>query len=55
MKAAIECLVGRFDYWRHNDLLENGELAVGNCQAVILAELDSPRSPSVKIQLLGLQ
>ncbi len=81
MKAALERLIGRFDYWRHNDPhlsecnrknadshlramflghtlslpVENGELALGNWQSVILAELDGPRSRSVQVQIFGLQ
>jgi thiamine phosphate synthase YjbQ (UPF0047 family) len=35
--------------------IENGELVLGNWRAVILVELDSLRSRSVQIQLLGLQ
>jgi secondary thiamine-phosphate synthase enzyme len=80
MKSFLERLVGRFDYWRHNDprLSEcyrknadshlramvlghtlslpfaNGELAIGNWQSVILAELDGPRERSVQIQVLGV-
>lgn len=80
MKAFLERLVGRFDYWRHNDPrlsechrrnadshlramvlghtlslpVANGELAIGNWQSVILAELDGPRERSVQIQLLGV-
>jgi len=80
MKSFLERLVGRFDYWRHNDPrlsecyrknadshlramvlghtlslpVANGELAIGNWQSVILAELDGPRERSVQIQVLGV-
>lgn len=80
MKSFLERLVGRFDYWRHNDPrlsecyrknadshlramvlghtlalpVANGELAIGNWQSVILAELDGPRERSVQIQVLGI-
>ncbi|HKW87440.1 MAG TPA: secondary thiamine-phosphate synthase enzyme YjbQ [Candidatus Acidoferrales bacterium] len=79
MKSFLDRLVGRFDYWRHNDPrlsecyrknadshlramllghslslpVANGELAIGNWQSVILAELDGPRERSVQIQVLG--
>jgi secondary thiamine-phosphate synthase enzyme len=81
MKKFLERLVGRFDYWRHNDPrlsecyrknadshlramvlghtlslpVANGELAIGNWQSVILAELDGPRERAVQIQVLGVQ
>lgn len=80
MKKFLERLVGRFDYWRHNDPrlsecyrknadshlramvlghtlslpVANGELAIGNWQSVILAELDGPRERAVQIQVLGV-
>jgi len=80
MKAFLERLVGRLDYWRHNDPrlsecdrqnaashlramvlghtlslpVRNGELALGNWQSVILAELDGPRERSVQVQVLGV-
>jgi secondary thiamine-phosphate synthase enzyme len=80
MKSFLERLVGRFDYWRHNDPrlsecfrknadshlramvlghtlslpVANGELAIGNWQSVILAELDGPRERTVQIQVLGV-
>ena len=80
MKAFLEKLVGRLDYWRHNDPrlsecerknadshlramvlghtlslpVRNGELALGNWQSIILAELDGPRERAVQIQVLGV-
>ncbi len=80
MKAFLERVVGRFDYWRHNDPrlsecyrknadahlramllghtlslpVSEGELAIGNWQSVILAELDGPRDRAVQIQVLGV-
>ncbi len=80
MKSFLEKLVGRIDYWRHNDPklsecdrknadshlramvlghtlsvpVQNGVLALGNWQSVILAELDGPRERSVQIQVLGI-
>jgi secondary thiamine-phosphate synthase enzyme len=80
MKSFLERLVGRLDYWRHNDPrlsecdrknaashlramvlghtlsvpVRNGELALGNWQSVILAELDGPRERSVQVQVLGV-
>lgn len=80
MKSFLERIVGRFDYWRHNDPrisecyrknadshlramllghtlslpVANGELAIGNWQSVILAELDGPRERTVQIQVLGV-
>jgi secondary thiamine-phosphate synthase enzyme len=80
IKSFLERIVGRFDYWRHNDPrlsecdrknaashlramllghtlslpVNNGALALGNWQSVILAELDGPRERSVHIQVLGV-
>lgn len=80
MKSFLDRIVGRFDYWRHNDprlsechrknadahlramflghtlslSIADGELAIGNWQSVILAELDGPRERSVQIQVLGV-
>jgi secondary thiamine-phosphate synthase enzyme len=80
MKSFLERLVGRFDYWRHNDPrlsecerknaashlramvlghtlsvpVRNGELALGNWQSIILAELDGPRERAVQVQVLGV-
>src|SRR3984893_16482661 len=34
--------------------VRNGELALGNWQSVILAELDGPRERSVQVQVLGV-
>jgi|ERR1700683_69295 len=79
IKSFLERIVGRFDYWRHNDPrlsecdrknaashlramllghtltlpINNGGLALGNWQSVILAELDGPRERAVHIQVLG--
>jgi secondary thiamine-phosphate synthase enzyme len=80
MKSFLERLVGRLDYWRHNDPrlsecdrqnaashlramvlghtlsvpVRNGELALGNWQSIILAELDGPRERAVQVQVLGV-
>lgn len=80
IKSFLERLVGRFDYWRHNDPrlsecdrknadshvramllghtlslpVRDGELALGNWQSVILAELDGPRQRAVQVQVLGV-
>jgi secondary thiamine-phosphate synthase enzyme len=80
MKSFLERLVGRFDYWRHNDSklsecerknadshlramllghtlsvpVRDGELALGNWQSVILAELDGPRDRAIQVQVMGL-
>lgn len=80
MKAFLERVVGRFDYWRHNDPklsecdrknadshlramllghtlslpVQNGSLALGNWQSIILAELDGPRERTVQVQVLGI-
>ena len=80
IKSFLERIVGRFDYWRHNDPrlsecdrknaashlramllghtlslpVNNGVLALGNWQSVILAELDGPRERAVHIQVLGV-
>ena len=80
MKSFLGRIVGRLDYWRHNDPrlsecdrknaashlramvlghtlsvpVHNGELALGNWQSVILAELDGPRERTVQVQVLGI-
>lgn len=80
IKAFLERLVGRFDYWRHNDPklsechrknadshlramllghtisvpVRDGELALGNWQSIILAELDGPRERAIQVQVLGV-
>jgi secondary thiamine-phosphate synthase enzyme len=80
IKSFLERIVGRFDYWRHNDPrlsecdrknadshvramllghtlslpVRDGELALGNWQSVILAELDGPRQRAVQVQVLGV-
>ena len=79
MKAFLNRIIGRLDYWRHNDPrlsecdrknaashlramllghtlsvpVRNAELALGNWQSIILAELDGPRERSVQVQVLG--
>ncbi len=80
MKALLEKVVGRFDYWRHNDPqhsdcdrhnadahlrammlghalslpVRNGELALGDWQSVIFAELDGPRQRTIQVQIFGV-
>ncbi len=80
IKAFLGRLVGRIEYWRHNDPklsecsrrnadshlqamvlghtlsvpVRNGELALGNWQSVILAELDGPRERAIQVQVLGV-
>lgn len=80
IKAFLEKLVGRIEYWRHNDPrlsecdrknadshlramllghtlslpVRDGEIALGNWQSVILAELDGPRERAVQVQVLGV-
>ncbi|MGH9775359.1 MAG: secondary thiamine-phosphate synthase enzyme YjbQ [Candidatus Acidiferrales bacterium] len=80
MKSLLERLVGRIDYWRHNDPrlsdcnrknadshlramllghtisvpIRDGELALGNWQSIVLAELDGPRERTVQVQFLGV-
>lgn len=80
IKAFLERLVGRIEYWRHNDPklsecdrknadshlramllghtlsvpVRDGELALGDWQSVILAELDGPRERSIQVQVLGI-
>ena len=80
IKSFLERLVGRIDYWRHNDPklsecnrqnadshlramvlghtlsvpVRDGELALGNWQSIILAELDGPRDRSIQVQVLGV-
>jgi len=80
MKSFLGRLVGKLDYWRHNDPrlsecdrknaashlramvlghtlsvpVHNGELALGNWQSIILAELDGPRERTVQVQVLGV-
>jgi secondary thiamine-phosphate synthase enzyme len=80
IKGFLERLVGRLDYWRHNDPklsecerknadshlramllghtisipVRDGELALGNWQSIILAELDGPRERAVQVQVLGV-
>lgn len=80
MKSFLERIVGRFEYWRHNDPrlsecsrknadshlramllghtlsvpVQNGELALGTWQSVILAELDGPRERAIQVQVLGV-
>ena len=34
--------------------VQNGELALGTFQAVILAELDGPRERALQVQILGV-
>jgi secondary thiamine-phosphate synthase enzyme len=80
VKTFLARLVGKLDYWRHNDPrlsecdrknaashlramvlghtlsvpVHNGELALGNWQSIILAELDGPRERTVQVQVVGV-
>ena len=80
IKAFLERVVGRIEYWRHNDPklsecdrknadshlramllghtlslpVRDGELALGNWQSIILAELDGPRDRAIQVQILGV-
>jgi secondary thiamine-phosphate synthase enzyme len=79
IKTFLERMVGRMDYWRHNDPklsecnrqnadahlramvlghtisvpVQNGAMALGGWQSIILAELDGPRERSIHVQVLG--
>ena len=79
IKVFLERMVGRMDYWRHNDPklsecnrqnadahlramvlghtisvpVQNGAMALGGWQSIILAELDGPRERSIHVQVLG--
>lgn len=81
IKAFLERIVGRFEYWRHNDPklsecnrknadshlramllghtlqvpVQNGQIALGGWQSVILAELDGPRERAIHVQVLGVR
>jgi secondary thiamine-phosphate synthase enzyme len=80
IKSFLERIVGRIEYWRHNDPklsecnrrnadshlramllghtlsvpVRDGELALGNWQSIILAELDGPRDRAIHVQVLGV-
>jgi secondary thiamine-phosphate synthase enzyme len=81
IKGFLERIVGRFDYWRHNDPklsecsrknadshlramllghtlqvpVQNGQIALGGWQSIILAELDGPRERAIHVQVLGVR
>lgn len=81
IKGFLERIVGRFEYWRHNDPklsecnrknadshlramllghtlhvpVQNGQIALGGWQSVILAELDGPRERAIHVQVLGVR
>lgn len=81
IKAFLERIVGRFEYWRHNDPklsecnrknadshlramllghtlqvpVQNGQIALGGWQSIILAELDGPRERAIHVQVLGVR